>query len=189
MPFQLGNNGSWTNTVIPQGLQNWYCRDFIFLGHGSSSRIGSGPIGYTTITEPMMAAALTNNASNPLKGPNQHSYRFVFLTGCNTADGDWPLAFGIPKQRNMAIADFTDKRGLRPRAFLGWNKLKTYRYINAGLLELNFQQWHGQFFQAWQQTDNLTTAINNATHNADGTVNTGNQGNVVYGATDLQSGR
>jgi len=136
-----------------------------------------------------MAAALTNNSANPLKGPNQHPYRFVFLSGCNTANGDWPLAFGIPKQRNMVITDFTNKRGLRPRAFLGWNNPQIYRYVNAGLLELNFQQWQGQFFQAWQQANNLTAAITRATHNPDGSVNTGNQGSVVYGASDLNFDR
>jgi hypothetical protein len=188
LPFQVGNNGYWTNTIIPV-LQDSYCRDFIWMGHGSSSSLGSGPLRATSITEPMIAAALTNNASNPLKGPNQHPYRFVFLDGCNTANGDWPLAFGIPKQRNMKISDFTDKRGLRPRAFLGWNKGKGYRYVNAGLLELNFEQWNGNFWTEWNARNDLTAAIIAAKNNPGGGMNTGNAGYVVYGAGDLNIDR
>jgi len=57
----------------------------------------------------MVQALLRNNLNDPLKGTNMHPYRFVFLDGCNTADGNWPQAFGIPKKKGMVIIDFTEK--------------------------------------------------------------------------------
>jgi hypothetical protein len=46
-------------------------------------------------------------------------YRFVFLDGCNTANGDWPGAFGMPKQAEPL--SYYQGTPNRPSAFVGWN--------------------------------------------------------------------
>ena len=193
-PFVLGRDGTWA-TVLSLGLQSGVSRDFIYLGHGNNNSIGGDPttLGITYVTTKFIANSLTNVSSNPLKiGTNAHPYRFVFLDGCNTANGNWPLAFGIPKKTGMSQLDFVNKRGLRPRAFLGWDKPKNYAYINNTDVEYNFFEWNTQFFRNWAQLDSngiavvgLRTAINQVTTNTDGSPNTGGRGIVIYGAEDL----
>jgi hypothetical protein len=51
-------------------------------------------------------------------------FRFVFLDGCNTAVGDWPQAWGVPKQ--AVNVDWyknanNNPSGFRPNAFVGWD--------------------------------------------------------------------
>jgi hypothetical protein len=41
-------------------------------------------------------------------------YRFVFLDGCNSADGNWCIAFGIERKK-VPTAEYT-KRGIPQRA-------------------------------------------------------------------------
>jgi hypothetical protein len=64
-------------------------------------------------------------------------YRFVFLDGCNSADGNWCIAFGI-EQGKVPTAEYT-KRGLQPRAFMGWTTVKAYAIAGA------FNNEHGKF--------------------------------------------
>jgi hypothetical protein len=50
-------------------------------------------------------------------------YRFVFLDGCNTANGDWPDAFGVTKTNYFDTTWYTstnNTRHMRPSAFVGW---------------------------------------------------------------------
>ncbi len=130
--FQIPMNGNW-NYVIANGLTTTACRDFVFFGHGSPNVLGSA-----NYKEGLSSIALnlansykpTTGSSKPI--PNGHPYRFVFLDGCDTAEGNWPLGFGIPLEEGMTINDFVNKRGIRPRAFMGWNRKKVLTWIGSG---------------------------------------------------------
>jgi len=94
-------------------------RNFYYYGHGSGSQIGKG--GSTRLTHTQLQNLLQNsqNGGDPLYTPNLHAYRFVFLDGCNTANGSLSKDFGIP---NCSVSqdDWDNKYHLPPRAFLGW---------------------------------------------------------------------
>ena len=93
---------------------------------------------------------LGNNFGNPLNGTNAHPYRFVFLDGCQTADGNLCKAFGIPKISNMNTNDFL-LRGLRYRAFLGWSG---YQIIAVGGINNQHVTFIGDFFEGWKTPKN-----------------------------------
>jgi hypothetical protein len=80
------------------------------------------------------------NGKDPLTQTNRHPFRFVFMDGCETAKGDLCLDFGIPKKQ-MTRADFLWKRGLRPRAFVGW---KDKNVIGVAKM---MNQTHRQFIE------------------------------------------
>ena len=50
-------------------------------------------------------------------------FRFVFLDGCDTANGGWPQAWGVPKQAEpLSYYQSTNNTtGRRPSAFVGWD--------------------------------------------------------------------
>jgi hypothetical protein len=191
-PTEIAAVGGWANVATNPGLDDNRCRDFFWLGHGCETSLGSGGLGGTAIRSKDIGSGLRNNIISPLTGPNYHPYRFVFLDGCNTANGNWPQAFGIPKQTGMTMNDFL-KRGVRPRAFLGWNYPKQYTWVQQNEIETNFLQWNENFWAAWQSYYNndpsqpygLWDAVQKAQTNPDGTKNTGASGATVYGATDL----
>jgi hypothetical protein len=118
IPFQIQVPGDWSQ--VTNAFANTLCRDFYYFGHGSGNAIGDNA---TFVKLRDIQALLQNNQKNPLQATNMHAFRFVFLDGCNTADGSWPQTFGIPRQP-MSLKDFGPKRGIRPRAFMGWNYQK-----------------------------------------------------------------
>ncbi|MGC8989206.1 MAG: hypothetical protein ACP5MD_03705 [Verrucomicrobiia bacterium] len=95
-------------------------RNFYYFGHGGKNQIGSGTDAWTHISATQLYSALAT--ANP-SAANRHAYRYVFCDGCETAAGDLPLAFGIPKKKVMRLNDFLDD-GRRPCAFMGWSKTK-----------------------------------------------------------------
>lgn len=112
-------------------------RNFFYFGHGGRDQIGSGTNNLTRITTAQLYNALATG--NP-QATNRHAYRFVFLDGCETAKGDLPLAFGIPK-RTMTVADFADD-GRRPCAFMGWTATKWIGILNRVWYDhINFITW------------------------------------------------
>lgn len=115
-----------------------------------------------------------------------HPYRFVFLDGCNTADGDWPQAFGIPKKRGMVITDFTEKRGIRPRAFMGWNRKKVVgtHTIAGNQLYTAHAQYIAAFWEYWTQPPGNRPVRDAIRHAAD-VAPLAAEGMVLYGAEDL----
>jgi len=119
-------------------------RNIYYFGHGSAERMGYSD----DINQQINISDLNRilqNASDPLKGTNGQPYRFAFLDGCKTANGGLAPAFGIPKG-NVSVDEFTGKRGIRPRAFLGWKNNVTIGWVT-------FNQQHatfiGSFFDKW----------------------------------------
>jgi hypothetical protein len=193
--YSIGHGGGW-QSVIVNGLTTSSCRDFVYFGHGAPSSLGSGsnsaPIAQIAGT---LINALPPNTGPGVAIPNQHPYRFVFLDGCDTAEGDWPLAFGIPKQEGMTINDFLNKRGLRARAFMGWNRKKQIGWEGEGTMNQDHINYITKFWQTWDTaTNNIPTPLNIAIQAAgvetiQGTgqtlPNPAAGGMVVYGAADL----
>lgn len=104
-------------------------RNFFYFGHG-----GSDVIGYDFNHELNRAELeqILQNAPDPLHGVNQHPYRFVFLDGCDTAKGDLPIVFGIPKNpETISQADWDNKYHLQARAFVGWPSGTGYSVRNV----------------------------------------------------------
>ncbi len=119
-------------------------RNLYYFGHGSAERFG-----YSHDTNQQINLGDLNrilkNAPDPLKGTNGHPYRFVFLDGCKTANGGLAPAFGIPKG-NVSATEFSTKRGLRLRAFLGWDKNCT---VGWAAFDQQHNTFIGSFFDKW----------------------------------------
>ncbi len=189
-PFEIQTFGDWYNVLTKVG--NPYGRDFIYFGHGAANILGVGTNMTSTNTVAIdtmdIESILHNNETNPLIGTNRHPYRFVYLDGCSTADAKWPLVFGIPKQK-MTMDDFVVKRGIRPRAFFGWNRKKRFSdNFVTGLLDPDFQTWRTIFWATWSERNNqggprhnLNEAIDDAKNHA----NSAAGGATLYGAEDL----
>lgn len=158
------------------------------MGHGDPKYLGPGA---ASISTDNVENYLQNNQKNPLVATNRHAFRFVFLDGCDGSEGNWPQTFGIPKQKHMQVRDFVNKRGLRPRAFVGWDRSKlTHNGIIAGAqLYPPHVQFITTFWEFWSQSTDPNTrqpptvaaAIDAATKAAPLAA----LGIQVYGADDL----
>jgi len=102
------------------------------------------------------------------------------------ADGDWPQAFGIPKKKGMVIIDFTEKRGIRPRAFMGWNRKKVVgTHIIAGnQLYTPHAEYIMAFWRYWAEPPG-DRPLKDAVKHAEDTAPLAAGGMTVYGAEDL----
>jgi hypothetical protein len=128
--WRLGSSGEWTMLAYrlgwPDNNNVTEARNFFYFGHFDGENLGGTTnLGYSISIRDLRS--WLGNAPDPLKGPNQHPFRFVFIDGCNSAKGDLCTAFGIPKSQ-MTSQQMRDK-GLEPRAFVGW---KTIKLTNIG---------------------------------------------------------
>ncbi len=183
-PFQIQTPANWS-TVTNQ-MARVDARDFFYFGHGSGSTMGDA---VARLTLGQVQTLLGNNFNNPLTATNMHPYRFVFIDGCNTADGDWPQAFGIPKKTGMVATDFGGKRGIRPRAFMGWNRKKVFTAVLGGSqLHPPHQTYIITFWDKWAEQDQNGRPVRDITQAKDAAANAAPNaalGMVIYGAKDL----
>jgi len=143
-PWRLLGPSEWSTLAV--SLTNDFgTRNLYYFGHGSAERFGYSDDTNQQINIPDLNRIL-KNALDPLKGTNGHPYRFVFLDGCKTANGGLASAFGIPKG-NVPMNEFIGKRGIRPRAFLGWDKNCT---IGWGAFDQQHNTFIGSFFDKWR---------------------------------------
>jgi len=145
-------------------LTDCRARNFYYYGHGSGSQIGKG--GGTRLTHTQLQNLLTNTPSggDPLYTPNLHPYRFVFLDGCNTANGSLSKDFGIPNY-TVPQDDWDNKYHLPPRAFLGWPSFtgNTFGTLVGTILPTDHFVFIENFFGNWSSGQfPLQNAINNA---------------------------
>lgn len=151
LPFALRSPEDWAQ--MGTDLKDSSVRNLYYFGHGSANSIGLADRQYQ-----ISVADLNDwlhNAFNPLQGLNRHPYRFVFLDGCSTANGDLSPAFGIPKGK-IALNEFVNKRGLRPRAFMGWDQDVM---IQWGAVHQGHLLFVETFFDKWAhylEPDNVT---------------------------------
>ena len=132
---QADRDGSWIN--LKAYMSQPSLRNFYYYGHGSPTTIGAdmhtfNSSNYVTggITLPGSHAYLTSKTIRDQFSFNKFSgarpYRFVFLDGCNTANGDWPDAFGVGKSSYTDTSWYgstKNTRHVRPSAFVGWTKV------------------------------------------------------------------
>ncbi len=183
MPYEIQGSNEWAVVTNSSNLGWVGVSDFFYFGHGSSTKLGSG----AGLTLAAVQKLLANNFSDPLTATNRHPYRFVFLDGCNTADGDWPQAFGIPKKQGMSVADFTQKRGIRPRAFMGWNRKKVVGtgILSGGSLFPPHMEYIGKFWDWWGNGGSGGRNVSDAIDQAKQTAPNGALGMTLFGAEDL----
>jgi len=172
-------------------LQVFSVRDLYYFGHASDSTLGTNV--KTTIDD--VQNFLGNSPSDVLRYANYHPYRFVFLDGCNTANGNWPQTFGIPKKKGMKSSEFTTTRAMRARAFMGWDRFVVTGYAGgSGVSQFKkHATFVEEFWNNWAHLDNgvpdttIFDAIDKArsAKTEDGmSVNV--SGIILYGAEDLK---
>jgi hypothetical protein len=193
---QTNRDTSWYN------LSTWIyytqTRNCYYFGHGSADSIGCD---YNTVDS-------SNNITGGAFAPNSHAYltskmihdnvafnpngarpyRFVFLDGCNTANGSFAPAFGIPSQSYTGgwfVSD-ANTRHIRPCAFMGWNT-EVGGTSAWGTVD-KYWSWRENWIAYWANTegDPLSDSINVAT-SISGWVDAGqiNSHLVTDGDTDL----
>jgi hypothetical protein len=148
-------------------------RNFYYYGHGWATGFGGDVHTYDTngtvtggknlspskalLTSKQVRDGITFN-----KNAGPRPYRFVWLDGCSTANGDWPDAFGIDKATNSLsyyTNSVTNKTKKRPAAFVGWNQ--RIGGPDWGTLQ-NFFNCRSEWMFRWQQnwnTEELVDAL------------------------------
>lgn len=128
---------------------------FYFYGHGSATGNSIGTqtavIGAKTVGAqlgnlflPSLNSTWGRLAGKPAMVTDK-PFNFVFLDGCNTALGNFPEAFGIPKSvSGLAL----NEAGLHKRAFMGWSGPVTFQFDSSHI------DWSLQFWTAWMDGGN-----------------------------------
>ena len=167
-----------------QALYHPNSRNLFYSGHG-----GSGGIGYNTantnvyIPQSELAATLK---TVPLGQTNRHGFRFVFLDGCQTANGRLPEAFGIVPEKNLSF-EYYFNSGERYSAFVGWNKSPTIGFAGD---RVNPDHWKfiQNFQYLWVTTgDGVRDCLDNAKNQGPAGQNDVNPKRLtVFGFRDLR---
>jgi hypothetical protein len=181
-PCEMFSSNDWGNVVLK--LMDPSARDFFYFGHGAENALGTAG---ANLLVSDIRLFLKNHIDDPLTATNRHPYRFVFFDGCNTADGRWPQAFGIPKKEGMSVTDFTQKRGIRPRAFMGWNREKAVGtgIISGGQLYPPHMNYISTFWNYWGNGTTGLRDVKAAIDHAKDTAPLAAKGMKLYGAKDL----
>jgi hypothetical protein len=182
LPFQIQSMADW-GTVLTK-LADSGNRDFFYFGHATGSSLGTS----TAYFDLPAANALLGNNTDPLVATNMHPYRFVFIDGCLSADGNWPQAFGIPKVAGMTGSDFLNKRGIRPRAFLGWSSKKIIGLLGGYIFNNAHATYITTFWSKWAERNGSGGPKNNITQaiaTAKAAAPEASLGMMLYGANDL----
>jgi hypothetical protein len=181
-PYQIQDMGGWS--TVTNNLADFVCRDLCYFGHATNDMLGSGS---ATLRLAEVQKLLDNNLKDPLTATNMHPFRFVFIDGCNAADGDWPQAFGIPKKKGMVVNDFYQKRGVRPRAFMGWNRKKVVgtKILQGGQMYQPHIDYINKFWDWWCNGTTGLRPVKQAIREAELRAPLAADGMVLYGAEDL----
>jgi hypothetical protein len=129
---QADRDSSWIN--LTSWLYDPNSRNFYYFGHGAANSIG-GDISVLDSSNNITGAKDLPNSKAHLSSQYVHDtvtfnrysgarpYRFVFLDGCDTANANWPWAFGVPKQDEPLsyYNSSANTRHTRPSVFLGWD--------------------------------------------------------------------
>jgi hypothetical protein len=180
--FTLQGTNDWS--VLTNDLANAGVHDFFYFGHGWDSGIG-----YTNAGLNLTPSALQSVLGNHVAGfINRHSYRFVFLDGCLTGNGDFPQAFGMTK--NPLPLVYYQFNNQRLRAMLCWSDKKLIGLI--GGVNSYHISFITDFFQNWAgmgpndpRPITIQKAVDNATTSPSGAVNPVGYGINVFGSKDL----
>lgn len=102
------------HNLLLQFITNSLNRNIYIYGHGSGSTMVGG------------------FGSWRVKNALQHRYRFVFLDGCKTANGDWDKAFKISGPGAYPLSHY-QKQGTRPAAFCAY-KVDTLHSVGGPVI-------------------------------------------------------
>jgi len=127
-PTSITNNPiDWTTWFV--GTTNRNVRNFYYFGHGNPDSIGDG---WGGMPSHLWGFLLGNSITKPV---GQTRYRFVWMDGCETANGTWPYAFAMGKQENKQLSSYAT----RPGAFCGFTQRPTIGFHdgmgNGSMLE------------------------------------------------------
>ncbi|MBQ7589421.1 MAG: hypothetical protein IJU47_01880 [Verrucomicrobia bacterium] len=123
---------------VREALFNSESRNFFYLGHGNPNGIGRG-----NTNSFISAQEIANRLHTVSKDdPARHSYRFVFLYGCETSSGNLSQSFGIDQRENIPLSEFNDA-ALTPCAFVGWSDKQSAAIATC------VQEYHPYFIQGF----------------------------------------
>lgn len=159
--YVLQNSGDLSS--LTNNLANPNARAFYFYGHGNADGNSIGIVGAGI--KAVDLGELLGNYYKPFLPPEAGKFAglphmltykpfsFVFLDGCNTARGDFPEAFGIPK----AVTGTTlIEAGLHKRAFMGWTGTVSFQFDNDHFA------WTQKFWSTWMDGGNYDTTLADA---------------------------
>lgn len=207
IPLRFGTNSytqterddSWVSLKGSMFMQD--SRNLYFYGHGRAAGIGGDCHAYdangTVIGGKILKSSKAFLTSKQVRDEityNKHGgarpYRFVWLDGCSTANGDWPSAFGVNKATNSVsyyTNSLTNPSHKRPSAFVGWSQ--TIGGPGWGTVQ-NFMQCRTEWMFQWQQnwnTMSLVAALDTARSNSGWIPDGQFWGAIrVYGFTNLR---
>jgi hypothetical protein len=156
------NSTAWTNWLGV--VKDTFTGNLYHFGHGGPNGVGIEPGAHRGFTDTEIAVTLSNGFVGGIFGyfksyVAKHPYRFVFLDGCNTGDGDLCVAFGTERKR-ITAAKYA-QRGLPTRAFMGWWSIKQYITVGQGRqFEPDHYNFVVNFFSRWSGGMTLQNAIN-----------------------------
>ena len=134
-------------------------RNFYYSGHSSGNSIGySDSVPNNGITESNLSFVLTNKFSaiqgSPLKVyfEFRKPFRFVFIDGCNSANGWFPEAFGIPIEI---------RNNYKSRAYMGWTVIN-----RNSLLDTDHRLFTERFWTRWVGDEDYSKALDTAMREA-----------------------
>jgi Bacterial Ig domain/FlgD Ig-like domain len=160
--IEMVQNSDWTDLhnylvdPVPRDITQFY-----YYGHAGPLTLGfreTTPNGGLDAT--IMGQDLGNEFSydavhNVIRAKFRTPYKFVWLDGCESAQGTWPDAFGIIRDRR----DYSVV-GRKNRAFMGWKDL----IIADWLLDIDMGQFVEAFWENW--TIDVTTTLGDAISSA-----------------------
>jgi hypothetical protein len=168
---QTERNNSWSD--LKAALSQGSYRNFYYYGHGGPNTIGTDghefdTNGYVTVglrlpgSKAYLESGYVQNVLTFNKYAGSRPYRFVWLDGCSTANGNWPTAFGVDKT-SYDLDHYTNNvanpKHRRPSAFMGWNQ--TIGGPGWGNSEdfWNFREQCMGWWSYYWQTETLSDAI------------------------------
>ena len=123
----------------PQGDTDWnnfrtalydpYTRNLVYFGHGAPNGLGANTNGAVRF---ISASEIASHLHTIPDGQNgRHTFRFVFVDGCDTGNAKMAQAFGIRTTENVPDLDYYDA-SLRPSCYVGWPDTKWIDAKNLG---------------------------------------------------------
>ncbi|MBF8297249.1 MAG: hypothetical protein HW389_3794 [Bacteroidetes bacterium] len=153
------NNNSYP--ALLTALSQSEVRDFYYHGHSNGKSIWFSEFTPTVgLKHNEIATSLLNlfspaSASDPrVIFEFRKPFRFVFVDGCQSANGEFPEAFGIPKTKfSRTFIEANKKR----RAFMGWATTTRNSIANN-----DFHLWTKVFWESWLQEPDYNIRLGDA---------------------------
>jgi hypothetical protein len=134
-------------------------RNAFYCGHGSADGIGHNPANTNRFISRQEIESVLHTV--PAGQTNRHGFRFVFLDGCQTADGHLPEAFGIVRKKNLPV-DYYIASGERLSSFVGWNTSPTASFFTHAVYVDHFRFMENFVYRWSTDGEGLRQALNNS---------------------------